>query len=77
MTKQPIIFDDDQKKVLAEEIEKLIQDYLDYLQDNDSDEDARSNRLYPLMYLKRIVDLNMIDRLNITEEDFEIILADM
>ena len=77
MTKQQVIFDEDQKKVLSEELEKLIQDYLDYLQDNDSDEDTRSNRLYPLMYLKRIVDLNMIDRLNITEEDFEQILSDM
>lgn len=77
MTKQQVIFDEDQKKVLSEELEKLIQDYLDYLQDNDSDEDTRSNKLYPLMYLKRIVDLNMIDRLNITEEDFEQIISDM
>lgn len=77
MTKQQVIFDEDQKKVLSEELEKLIQDYLDYLQDYDDDEDTRSNRLYPLMYLKRIIDLNMIDRLNITEEDFEQIVTDM
>lgn len=77
MTKQQVIFDEDQKKVLSEELEKIIQDYLDYLQDYDSDEYTRSTKLYPLMYLKRIIDLNMIDRLNITEEDFEQIVSDM
>lgn len=63
------VFDEKQKKVLVEELDKVIKDWIDYLEDNDNDEDARCNRLFPLIWLQNLIKTGIIDRLEISEEE--------
>ena len=69
-------FDEEDKKILAEELNKLQRDYLDYLADNDNDEEARG-RLFVLSYLKNLIVTNVIDCLQWDDEDDKICTVDV
>ena len=64
------VFNEEHKKILVEELEKVIKDYLDYLGDNDDDEETRA-RMFPLLWMQNLIKTDKIDRLTISldEED--------
>ena len=66
------VFNEEHKQVLAEELEKVIQDYLEYLGEHDDDEKVRA-RMFPILWLQNLILTDKIDRLTISEdEEYEI-----
>lgn len=63
-------FTKNDKKILSDEVGKLVNDYLDYLDVADDDESARS-RLRVLMQLKNVIDKNYIDRVAVSDAESE------
>lgn len=68
-------FNELEKKILSEELTKIQRDYLDYLEDNDNDEDARE-RLFVVSYLKNVIRTGVIDELDVDFNDDSICIVD-
>lgn len=69
MNEMKKVFDEEQKEVLVQELEKRIDFYRNHLEEHDEDEDTRNNRLFPLMWLQNLIKTNKIDRLTISVEE--------
>ena len=68
-------FNELEKKILSEELTKIQRDYLDYLEDNDNDEDARE-RLFVVSYLKNVIRTGVIDEPDVDFNDDSICIVD-
>ena len=69
-------FDEEEKKILAEELNKLQNDWLDVLREDDTDEEVR-RRLFVISYLKNLITTNAIDCLQWDEYDDKICTVDV
>jgi hypothetical protein len=70
------LFDEQDKTILVEDLSKLQQDYLDYLEDNDEDEEMRY-RLYVISWLKNVIITNKIDVIEVEQDDESIFSVDV
>lgn len=61
-------FNEDEKKVVVEELNKLQREYLDALTEKDDDEDSRE-RLFIISFLKNVFVTGQIDNLQIDFND--------
>lgn len=69
-------FKENEKKILSDDLNKLQQDYLDYLEEYDDDEETRY-RLYVVSWLKNLITTNRIDELTWDDEDDSILFVNV
>ena len=69
-------FNENEKKILSDDLNKLQRNYLDYLEEYDDDEETRY-RLYVVSWLKNLITTNRIDEINWNDDDDTILIVNV